>query len=95
MEALIKSAMGHVAIENEMITRRTTQVVLNVRSQGVQHSQALIFNVTRMGQDLAGDLRCLTPREGNNHSTRRFSRIPSCKAIVVAMWDLISASLWQ
>ncbi|MGB7815319.1 MAG: hypothetical protein WBL28_03100 [Methylotenera sp.] len=94
MEALIKSTMSHIAVENGVITRRTTQAVLNVRSQGVQRSQALIFNATPMGQGFASGLHCQTPREGNNHSTRRFSRIPSRKAIVVAMWGLISASLW-
>src|SRR3972149_11221343 len=35
-EPLIKSTMNRVAIKNEMIARRTTKVVVDVRSQGVQ-----------------------------------------------------------
>jgi hypothetical protein len=35
-EPLIKSTMNRVAVKNETIARRTTQVVLDVRSQGVQ-----------------------------------------------------------
>ena len=31
--------MNRVAVKNEMIARRTTQVVLDVRSQGVQHRE--------------------------------------------------------
>jgi len=38
-EALNQSAMSHVATINGMIARRTTQVVLDVRSQGVQHNE--------------------------------------------------------
>ena len=36
MESLIKPAMSHIAIKNEMIARRTTSVVVILRSQGVQ-----------------------------------------------------------
>jgi len=39
MEPLIKSTMNRVAVKNEMIARRTTQVVLDVRSQGVQRRE--------------------------------------------------------
>ena len=38
-EPLIKSAMNRVVVKNEMIARRTTQVVLDVRSQGVQRRE--------------------------------------------------------
>src|SRR3989344_5251891 len=38
-EPLIKSTMNRVAIENGMMARRTTQVVVILRSQGVQRSK--------------------------------------------------------
>jgi hypothetical protein len=39
MQPLIKSTMNRVAIKNEMIARRTTQVVVILRHQGVQRSK--------------------------------------------------------
>ncbi len=86
--------MSHVANKFEMIARRATQVVvILLPCQGVQRSQALKFVATRMGQGFAGGLQCQASRKGNNHLLQSFSCIPSRKAIVVAMWDLISASL--
>ena len=38
-EPLIKSAMNRVAVKNEIIARRTTQVVVVLRSQGVQRCE--------------------------------------------------------
>ncbi len=36
---MIKSTMNRVVVKNGIIARRMTQVVLDVRSQGVQHSE--------------------------------------------------------
>ena len=86
------STMSHVTHRFEMIARRMTQVVLEVRSQGVQQSKHSNLLQPDWNNDFAGGLRCQTPYEGNDPSFRRFSSIPSRKAIVVAMWDLIRGS---
>ncbi|HLD09287.1 MAG TPA: lipoprotein insertase outer membrane protein LolB [Methylophilaceae bacterium] len=46
-----------------------------------------------MGHSFAGNLLRQVPSEGNNHSRRHFPCIPSRKAVVAAMWDLIRGSL--
>src|SRR5665647_980564 len=38
-EPLIKSTMSRIAVKNEMIARRTTQVVVFLRSQGAQRRE--------------------------------------------------------
>jgi len=60
-EPLIKSAMNRVAIKNEMIARRTTQVVVILRSQGVQRRERSFRTAILKGQGFAGDLRCQAP----------------------------------
>ncbi|MGB7815710.1 MAG: hypothetical protein WBL28_05095 [Methylotenera sp.] len=56
----------------EMIAGRTTLVVVILRSQGVQRSQALKFVATRMGQGFPGGLLCQSPRKGSDHLLQSF-----------------------
>lgn len=86
------SIMSRVAIKNGISARRMTQAVLDVRSQGVQHSDYPFLIATLTGLGVASSLRCQTPREWNNHSSCRFSSILSRKAFVAAMRDIICGS---
>ena len=52
-----------------------------------------IFVATHKGIGIAGGLRRHAPGEGNNHSRRHLSCIPSRKAECAAMRDLIRGSL--
>ncbi len=81
-EPLIKSIMNRVADKKWMIARSTTQRVP-------------IFVATHKGIGIAGGLRCQAPSEGNNHSRRHLSCIPSRKAECAAMRDLIRGSLTE
>lgn len=85
--------MNRVATENEMVTRRTTQVVLDVRIQEVQRRKHSFSMQPIRDSSFANGLHCQTPREGNNHSSRHLPRIPSLKTTVAAMSDSIRGSL--
>lgn len=92
------SAMNRVAIKNEMIARRTTQVVVILRSQGVQRREGSFltatpaFNLTG-DSGFAGDLPRQAPNKGNSHLCRRLSCTSSRKAAVAVMSDIIRDSL--
>ena len=87
--------MSHVANINGMSARRTTQVVVVLRSQGVQRRERPFMLATHAGTGFAGGLQCQAPNKGNGHLCRRLSCIPSRKAECVPMWDLFRASLKQ
>ena len=55
--------------------------------------RAPVFFATPRGIGLAGGLLRQTPSEGNRHSLRRLSYIPSRKAECAAMRDFIRGSL--
>ena len=52
-----------------------------------------VFIATHKGIGIAGGLRRQAPSEGNNHSRRHLSCIPSRKAECATMRDLIRGSL--
>ena len=56
------STMNRVAIENVMIARRTPQVVLDVRCQGVQQRKRPFTVQPLRDNDFVGGLWCQAPR---------------------------------
>ncbi len=84
--------MSRVAVKNEMIARRTTQVVVILRSQGVQRRERSFLTATLRDNGFAGDLPRLAPNKGNSHLCRRLPCISSRKAAVAVMSNLIRGS---